>query len=317
MSYSGGMRILAVTLLLVSCAEAGDSKPSCPNCDCDGGGPAAGDPTAGDAGAGDPGAGDPSAGDPTPASGALSFLSYNVAGLPQGISGSNPLFNTPLMSPLLNHYYVAVVQEDFAYHNELIADAQHPYQSEPMFTDGASFGDGLNRFSLFPFNDHTRVTWTFCAGIIDGNNDCLTPKGFSVATHVLADGVEVDVYNSHWDSGRDAPDAAARELQLDQFLGYVRNWSSGRAVILAGDTNMKESDEATVQRLLNEGGFVDACRALDCSDPGLHDRVLVRSSDAVTLTPVSWELDARFIDLLDQPLSDHDALGVTIEWSQR
>jgi len=314
------MRFLSILCLLAGCADGGPIRPSCPDCD-DGGDPGAGDTNAGDTNAGDtntgdPNAGDPNAGDPTRASGTFTFLSYNVAGLPQGISGSNPLFNTPVMSPLLNHYDLAVVQEDFAYHDALKADAEHPYQSEPMFTGGASFGDGLNRFSQFPFNDHTRVTWTFCAGLIDGNNDCLTPKGFSVATHVLADGVLVDVYNSHWDSGRDPPDAAARELQLDQFLAYVRNWSRDRAVILAGDTNMKESDETTVQRLLNEGGFVDACRALDCPDPGLHDRVLVRNSDTVTLTLVSWELDARFIDLLDQPLSDHDALAVTVDWTQ-
>ena len=70
-------------------------------------------------------------------------LAYNVAGLPQGISGSDPERNLPLISPLLNDYDVVLTQEDFDwwtplaglldfrnYHARLRADATHPYRTD-------------------------------------------------------------------------------------------------------------------------------------------------------------------------------------------
>lgn len=60
-----------------------------------------------------------------PFSGELDMLTYNVAGLPQGVSRSDPLLNTLIMSPLLNRYPYVFVQEDFEYHDELVADTGH------------------------------------------------------------------------------------------------------------------------------------------------------------------------------------------------
>jgi len=63
-------------------------------------------------------------------SGEFTLLTYNVAGLPQGISPSNPKKNIPLISPKLNKFEIALVQEDFVYHNELKSKTNHPYQSQ-------------------------------------------------------------------------------------------------------------------------------------------------------------------------------------------
>src|SRR6185503_16774088 len=41
---------------------------------------------------------------PAPTSGEFLALSYNVAGLPEGISGSHPATNTAIIAPLLNDY---------------------------------------------------------------------------------------------------------------------------------------------------------------------------------------------------------------------
>ena len=60
----------------------------------------------------------------------FSVLTYNVAGLPAGISSSEPDINTPLISPLLNDYDIALVQEDFVYHRDLARDAEHVFHSE-------------------------------------------------------------------------------------------------------------------------------------------------------------------------------------------
>ena len=168
--------------------------------------------------------------------GSFSVLTYNVAGLPEGLSGSNPSVNIPLISPLLNDYDLVNVQEDFAYHAQLVSQATHPYQSVPGPTQG-SYGDGLSRFSVFPFTDHTRIQWTDCFGTLSNGSDCLTPKGFSAARHELAPGAFVDVYNFHADAANDAGSIAARQSNLRQLADYIVANSAGNAVLVMGDSN--------------------------------------------------------------------------------
>ena len=58
----------------------------------------------------------------------FSVLSLNVAGLPAILSSSDPAENTVQMSPLLNNYDIVSVQEDFAYHDDLISQGGKYYQ---------------------------------------------------------------------------------------------------------------------------------------------------------------------------------------------
>lgn len=46
-------------------------------------------------------------------SGSFKALTYNVAGLPAPISGSEPATNSPLISPKLNDYDLVLLQEDW------------------------------------------------------------------------------------------------------------------------------------------------------------------------------------------------------------
>jgi hypothetical protein len=249
--------------------------------------------------------------------GELTLLAYNVAGLPDGVSQSMPIEYTPQISPLLNLYDLALVQEDFAYHDLLIADAEHPYQSDPHPASNPrelEFGDGLNEFSQYPFGPLDRVTWVECNGTIDSGSDCLTIKGFFAATHTLSEGIDVDVYDLHMDAGGSAGDIAARDAQVAQLVAHIEANAGDRPVIVAGDTNMDEADEASFQALVDGAALVDVCRALDCGEEYRIDRVLVRSSALIELTPVAWEVDDRFVDPDGNQLSDHEPVGVTIGW---
>jgi hypothetical protein len=246
--------------------------------------------------------------------GTLSTLSYNVAGLPEGISGSHPEANTPLMSPLLNGYELVLVQEDFTYHAELSADVEHPFVSEAHPAED-DVGDGLNRFSDTSFSDFLREAWEQCNGQFDSGSDCLTSKGFSVSLHELAPGVQVDVYNLHMDAGGGDADIEAREAQTQQLLDTIHSRSEGRALIVAGDTNMKESSEYIFEAWLADVDLVDACRQLDCGEPFRIDRVMYRSSDTLILEPTSWQIAEEFVDGEGEPLSDHEAVAVDFEWS--
>lgn len=262
---------------------------------------------------------DATTGVPTPpvTEGEFTLLSYNVAGLPDGVSGSMPVEYTPLISPLLNLYDLALVQEDFAYHVELSADAEHPYQSTPhpeWDPEALAFGDGLNEFSQFPFDEPDRVTWAECNGTLDSGSDCLTIKGFFAATHTLSEGIVVDVYNLHMDAGGSPGDVAARDAQVAQLLAHIEAGAGDRPVIVAGDTNMDEEDEPSLQALIDGAGLVDVCRALACGEEYRIDRVLVRSSANIELVPVAWAIDGAFVDDEGNDLSDHEAVGVTIGW---
>ena len=250
--------------------------------------------------------------DSPPADGTMRVLSYNVAGLPDALSSSTPSVNIPLISPLLNDYELVLVQEDFSYHPELSEDAKHPHQSRPG--GGGTFGDGLNRFSQSAFTDFQREGWDECNGIVDSGSDCLTEKGFTVGLHELAPGATVDVYNLHMDAGGSDEDIAARQAQVQQLLEAIVERSANRAVIVAGDTNMDEEDEADFVVLLEGAGLTDACRELACGEEFRIDRIMSRSSDRLELTPTSWLVDSTFVDDNGGALSDHEAVVVDFDW---
>ncbi len=247
-----------------------------------------------------------------PAPVTFKVLTYNVAGLPQGISGSDPLVNTPQISPKLNPFELVLVQEDFSYHDALVASATHPHLSTPM-AKSADLGDGLNELSRFSFSALSRTKWSKCNGYIDQSNDCLTPKGFSRFVLDLGGGRTVDVYNMHFDAGRGQGDVTAREAQVDQLVAAIAQQSAGKAVIVAGDTNMKASDEPTLQKLLGGSSLECACRTLKCAEPERIDRVLFRSSATLTLTAKSFAVESSFVDPSGKPLSDHDPVSATFE----
>ena len=255
-------------------------------------------------------------------SGSVRVLTYNVAGLPAGLSKSNPETNHPLISPLLNSYVLVLVQEDFGYHEKLASRATHPHQSKTMAKppQGKVMTDGLNRFSALEFADHRRQAWKSCHGQLDSGSDCLAAKGFAVARTTLGQGLEVHVYNLHMDASRGTEDHQARSSQVDQLLADVAQRAAGQAVIVAGDFNLKVDDtrvddKSLFQRLLQKGGLTDACRAVSCGDERI-DRVLYRGAPGLTLRAASWRLPQEFVDGAGKDLSDHVPVEVVMEWGE-
>lgn len=245
------------------------------------------------------------------------LVTYNVAGLPEGISRSRPLANLPLIGELLSRYDIAVVQEDFAYPLELRRRLRHPHGSAP-FVRGQrlDFGDGLSHFARQPFGIFRREAWASCNGIIDAFFDCLTPKGFTVARQFLAPGVSVDIYNLHMDAGWTPDDALARERQIEQLVSAIQRGSRGEAVIVAGDTNIPRREQRLLRHLMAEASLDDACEATRCPEPWRIDRVLYRGSRELRLRPTRWRLGQEFVDERGRPLSDHPAVVVAFEWER-
>ena len=286
-------------------------------------------------------------------SGEIVALSYNVAGLPEILSGSRPAEFTPQIAPLLNDYDLVLLQETWrtpdpnplaplrVYHEILEEASEHPYRSEPkplpLGSDPsrpeALVSDGLNRFSDVPFDPVERMAWSECFGGSDqsdgGSGDCLSQKGFSVASTTLDDGVVVDVYNLHLEAGGTDEDQRISRGQAHQLTEFINSRSTGRPLIVGGDFNLHtdpeqadDPDEAwdleSFRIILEEAGLTDVCEALACPEPGRIDKFLYRSSDELTIEPLAWNFETDvFVSADGEPLSDHDALAVTFGWTAR
>ncbi|MEV1120214.1 jacalin-like lectin [Actinosynnema sp. NPDC049800] len=261
--------------------------------------------------------------------GQFSVLTYNVAGLPEPLSGSDPAENTPLIGARIRDYGVVNVQEDFNYHAALYAADNHPHRTPT--SGGVPFGDGLNTLSAYPYSDFTRVKWDKCNG-----TDCLTPKGFTYARLHLAEGVHVDLYNVHANAGSTDADLAARRANITQLSQYVARNSAGNAVIIMGDTNTRYTRTGdNIRDLVRANGLTDAwvervrggvepalgAPALVC-DPAnvtdtceVVDKVFYRDNAHVDLTATAYRNDhASFLDPDGEPLSDHYPHAVGFSW---
>ncbi|MFJ9160129.1 jacalin-like lectin [Streptomyces griseoviridis] len=254
------------------------------------------------------------------ATGTFDVLTYNVAGLPEGLSSSHPATNTPLISPRLAPYDIVNVQEDFNYHAALYAGDNHPYRTAT--SGGAAIGDGLNTLSSYPFDDFERVRWNACTG-----TNCLTPKGFTLARLRLAEGVYVDLYNAH-PNADDTDDAlAARRANITQLSAFIQANSAGNAVIVMGDTNTRYTRAGdNIRTLVRDNGLTDAwvklvrggtepaqgADALLCPTTAppntceVVDKVFYRGSRLVSLDATRYNNDwAAFLDARGGNLSDH------------
>ncbi|HEX9297827.1 MAG TPA: hypothetical protein VF881_18430 [Polyangiaceae bacterium] len=143
----------------------------------------------------------------------------------------------------------------------------------------------------------------------------MTSKGFAVVEVQVAPGVAIDVYDLHMDAGGASQDVAARAAQVDQLLARIASQSVGRAIIVAGDTNMG-GNEAALAELLTNAKLTDSCRALSCGDERI-DRIMFRSSMTLDLKPSNYRIASEFVDGSGQALSDHEAVAVDFVWHSR
>lgn len=274
----------------------------------------------------------------TPPSGSLLALTYNVAGLPEGLSQSMPARNTPLIGPLLNRYDLVFLQESWqtpdpnpleplrVYHEILVDAAEHPYKTEPApqplgndpRRDTALLSDGLNVFSRIPLSDTTRQAWSTC---VETASDCLAFKGFSMTRATLDDGLPIHLYDLHMEAGQSDADDQARAAAIDQLLTFLDENSQDIAVIIGGDFNLHtDTEPARMQfaRFLERGGLKDACAERSCDDPGSIDKFVFRDGRRVQLRAASWERETDvFVTSAGAPLSDHAPVAVRFEWMGR
>jgi hypothetical protein len=272
------------------------------------------------------------------ATGSFTALTYNVGGLPEGLSSApTPRgTSTTAIGQRLSPYDVVNVQEDFNYHANLYAaDTSHAYRTPT--SGGAGIGSGLNALSKLSYDtdDFERVKWTSC-NLASG--DCLTPKGFTFMRTRLAEGAYVDFYNAHTDAGTEAGDLTARAANLSQLGAFIATHSAGNAVVVMGDTNTRYTRAGdTIADFAAGNGLTDAwvqlarggvaptkgTDALVCDENAVTDtcevvdKVLYRGSRFVKLTANAYHnAHADFVEAgSGLMLSDHDPVSVTFSWA--
>ncbi|KAI5814925.1 Endonuclease/exonuclease/phosphatase [Pyronema omphalodes] len=267
-------------------------------------------------------------------SGSFDILTYNIAGLPEPLSGSDPVNNTPLISQRIGNFSIVHVQEDFAYHDALLFSDRHPFRTTT--SGNVPIGSGLNTLSNYPWTDLKRETWKACWF---GSGDCLTPKGFTAMRMQLAPGVNIDFYNLHAEAGDTDLDFAARQIGFQQLSNFISSYSSGNAIVLAGDTNTRYTSAKDPTRLfaqkngmsdiwvvLEKGGIAPSPGpSIECPFPipaGKEDnkceqidKIHFRGSKALKLIPRGFvNHNYQFLRPDGGPLSDHMPLQAIFDW---
>ncbi|WP_243240343.1 jacalin-like lectin [Clostridium cibarium] len=262
-------------------------------------------------------------------------LSLNVAGLPAMLSSSNPSANTRLMSPLLNNYDLVSVQEDFAYHNDLTSKITLPYLTPT--SGNVPTGDGMNFMSRFPLYETTRYKWKDSYGVITHGADQMTPKGILYSSMEIEPGYFVDIYDIHADADTDEGSLKARRSNMEQLASLINERSTGKAVIVIGDTNSRYTragdnfedavvkkcglTDAWIQLIRNGTVPQDGDALMDTAHRNgpnneVVDKIFYRSGKNVNLTATSYALlEKEFTDASGNQLSDHYPITTTFKYS--
>ena len=263
--------------------------------------------------------------------GCISVLTYNVAGLPQGISAAKlpRRLSIAEIGDKINAFDVVNVQEDFNYNPALYALNKHPFRTESK--GKIPIGDGLNTLSKLPILGYHRIPWMHCSGA-----DCWTVKGFSVAQLQITSDVIVDVYNVHANSSNKARASKARRENLRQLARYIVEHSAGKPLLVMGDFNAHYAfKKDNLHEFLSQTGLTDGWVAC-CRDGqfpavvpnfvasdmlSLHndveslDKIFFRSSSQLQFTPAAYQVErALFTDSRGNHLSDHLAVSMQVNW---
>ena len=271
--------------------------------------------------------------------GTLTLIAYNVSGIPLVGDFQGSVFTTTndrasRIGKLLNGTGVDFIgtEEDFNGHKYLAAEmTNYPYHS--YTSGGLAQGQGLNVFSIHPMYNVTRVNWDTEYGYLSGSMDAVSNKGFIYSLMELKPGVYIHMINVHMDAGYDVLSIRARIDNFKQLASFIQDkLNDGRALIVQGDFNYKFKRHLNddiygnllvptglrdVWAELYNGGSYDAdAPDFDPTDPGDDlDRILYRSGDDLTLTPVSKTVP-ELTGEKGETYSDHDPMRTEFTYTQ-
>lgn len=259
----------------------------------------------------------------------FTLLSYNVRGLPSWAAGDAPERRSPAISKRARRYDVILFQEDFQHHDTLVGALEHPMRergngSRLLLSRVIPWigGSGLTTLARGASirGEVSREPLPGCSGWVGSGMDCWATKGLLRVGLALGSGLELEVYNTHLDAGREASDRSARAEQLEALAARIEALSPKGALIVAGDLNLRETspeDRALLDRFRGRLRLRDSeARGRAAVWPHRIDYILYRDGPRETLR-VLGAGEAREFSDTDPPLSDHPALYAHFELRAR
>ncbi len=243
----------------------------------------------------------------------ISVLTYNIHGLPSWIARDDPPARIPLILEKAAAYDIVLLQEDFAYHDVVVANAKHPH----LFRGNGGWaplleGAGLTILSRFDSSGAPlREAYGVCNGHLGAANDCLGNKGFLMTRLALPNGATIDVWDTHLDAGASDGDHRARVAQLERLAAAIESQSAGRALLVGGDFNLEwdtARDRALLEWFRDRVGLTIAAQTPPDGWESHLDYLLIRAGDDVVIRRNDGGKDEVFVDRAGKPLSDHPAI---------
>ena len=177
---------------------------------------------------------------------------YNVDGLPVANDDGPDANDTKTISSMIasSGWDIIGFQENFSHNDELVSSLGKYYLGKyrsfnilnlllgkAIDTDGLGFGT-LSATSC-TWNNETFVEFTNRYGGLTSGADELIKKGFRYYLVTMKDGIQIDVYVTHMNSGSDTGHINARASQFQQLANYINEHRSGRPIIIMGDFNAR------------------------------------------------------------------------------
>lgn len=173
---------------------------------------------------------------------------FNIDGLPVGNSNGPTDSQVKQISSIVSNagWDIVGFQENFSKNNELKSNMGMfkwgTYKSfnvlelilgKPINTDGLSFATTCS------FENETIIPYTNAYGGLTNGADELLKKGFRYYLVTLKDGVQLDVYVTHMNSGSTEGHINARASQLQQLANYINDNRGTRPIVILGDFNAR------------------------------------------------------------------------------
>jgi hypothetical protein len=268
--------------------------------------------------------------------GELRVLSYNVHGLSWIAARSDPAGRSAAIGWLARHYDVALFQEDFETARAIAAQLPgwtvvpgNQLRLDPrlivaklvllplsLALPGFSppYGSGLTTALAAPLDvvaeGVRRQAYATCDGWFGNRNDCWASKGFLRVRMVTDEGIEIDVYNTHLDSGSSPGSVASRRAQLEELARAIEEDSPGRPLILGGDLNLasdRAGDREDLAGFRARLGLAETGAGPEHRGWRGYDHLWIRDGEGVRISVRDAGEDLRFVSG-DRALSDHPAI---------
>jgi hypothetical protein len=181
----------------------------------------------------------------------------------------------------------------------------------PRFS--APYGAGVSalvRTDWAVRDDVDKGAYGLCHRWFGSREDCWANKGWLRVGVQPENGVQVDLYTTHLDSGPGKSSGRIRRRQMELLADTIERLSSRRAVIVAGDFNLssrREWDEVSMREFRQRLGLAEYGAPSGLALWHRRDCILYRDGPETRLELESVGEATEFVRK-NRPLSDHAAL---------